>query len=77
MKRENIDQLVKVEYHETESCPLKSSQFSFFQIVYVISGKGSFTINDNIASYSKGSLTLLTPNDQHYLEVEEKQNSAR
>lgn len=72
MKRENIDQLVKVEYHETESCPLKSSQFSFFQIVYVISGKGSFTINDNIASYSKGSLTLLTPNDQHYLEVEEK-----
>lgn len=72
MKRENIDQLVKVEYHETENCPLKSNQFSFFQIVYVISGKGNFTINDNIATYGKGSLILLTPDDQHYLEIKEK-----
>lgn len=72
MKRENIDQLVKVEYHQTDRCPLKSNQFSFFQIVYVISGKGSFTINDNLASYGKGSLILLTPNDQHSLEIEEK-----
>ncbi|VEH20618.1 Transcriptional activator feaR [Chryseobacterium nakagawai] len=72
MKRENIDQLVKVEYHQTESCPLKGVQFSFFQIVYVISGKGSFTINNNIASYSKGSLILLTPDDLHHLEIEEK-----
>ncbi|PWN71365.1 AraC family transcriptional regulator [Chryseobacterium phosphatilyticum] len=72
MKRENIDQLVKVEYHQAENCPLKDIQFSFFQIVYVISGKGAFTINNNLASYSKGSLILLTPNDQHYLEIEEK-----
>ncbi|AZB11931.1 AraC family transcriptional regulator [Chryseobacterium sp. G0162] len=72
MKRENIDQLVKVEYHETENCPLKGNQFSFFQIIYVIAGKGSFIINNNIASYSKGSLILLTPEDKHHLEVEEK-----
>ncbi|WP_250254750.1 AraC family transcriptional regulator [Chryseobacterium sp. Marseille-Q3244] len=72
MKRENIDQLLKVEYHETENCPLKGNQFSFFQIIYVIAGKGSFIINNNIASYSKGSLILLTPEDKHHLEVEEK-----
>lgn len=72
MKRENIDQLVKVEYHQADECPLKGSQLSFFQIVYVISGKGSFTINDNLATYGKGSLILLTPNDQHFLEIKEK-----
>lgn len=72
MKRENIDQLVKVEYHQADKCPLKGSQLSFFQIVYVISGKGSFTINDNLATYGKGSLILLTPNDQHFLEIKEK-----
>jgi AraC-like DNA-binding protein len=72
MKRENIDQLVKVEYHVTENCPLKDNRYSFFQIIYVISGKGSFTINNNLASYNKGSLLLLTPDDQHHLEVEEK-----
>lgn len=72
MKRENIDQLVKVEYHETENCPLKENQYSFFQIIYVISGKGSFTINNNIASYSKGSLMLLTPDDKHHLDIKEK-----
>lgn len=69
MRTENIDQLVKVEYHQTTSCPLKDSQFSFFQIVYAISGKGFLKINNNIASYSKGSLILLTPNDHHHLEI--------
>lgn len=69
MKRENIDQLVKVEYHQATNCPLKDIQFSFFQIVYVISGKGFLKINDNISSYSNGSLILITPNDQHYLEI--------
>lgn len=69
MKRENIDQLVKVEYHQAVHCPLHDNKFSFFQIVYVISGKGFLKINNNMASYSKGSLLLLTPNDQHYLEV--------
>lgn len=71
MKRENIDQLVKVEYLQSVSCPLQDSQFSFFQIVYVLSGKGFLKINNNMASYSEGSLILLTPNDQHYLEIQE------
>lgn len=69
MKRENIDQLIKVEYHQSASCPLKDLQFSFFQIVYVISGKGFLKINNNIASYSEGSLILLTPDDHHHLEI--------
>lgn len=69
MGRENIDQLVKVEYHQVVNCPLKDSQFSFFQIIYVIFGEGFLKINNNTASYSKGSLILLTPNDQHNLEV--------
>lgn len=69
MGRENIDQLVKVEYHQVVNCPLKDNQFSFFQIIYVICGEGFLKINNNIASYSKGSLILLTPNDQHNLEV--------
>lgn len=72
MKRENIDQLVKVEYHVTANCPLKGNKFSFFQIIYVISGKASFTINNNIATYGKGSLILLTPDDEHHLEIEDK-----
>ncbi|AZA85205.1 AraC family transcriptional regulator [Chryseobacterium lactis] len=67
-----MDQLVKVEYHQAENCPLKDIQFSFFQIVYVISGKGSFIINNNIASFTKGSLILMTPDDQHSLNIEEK-----
>ncbi|MEJ5090698.1 helix-turn-helix domain-containing protein [Sphingobacterium faecium] len=71
MKRENIDQLVKVEYLQSVRCPFKDSQFSFFQILYVLSGKGFLKINNNMASYSEGSLILLTPNDQHYLEIQE------
>lgn len=69
MKKENIDQLVKVEYYKTEDCPVKNHLFSFFQMVYVISGSGFFKINNNITTYKSGSLILLTPNDHHSFEI--------
>ncbi|CAM2869116.1 AraC family transcriptional regulator [Chryseobacterium flavum] len=72
MKKENIDQLVKIEYHQTDNLSLIDSQLTFFQIYYVISGKGTFKINNNIACFSEGSLILLTPNDQQHLEIIEK-----
>ncbi len=39
MKRENIDQLVKVEYHVTANCPLKGNKFSFFRSYMLFPGK--------------------------------------
>ncbi|MBT2619429.1 AraC family transcriptional regulator [Chryseobacterium sp. ISL-6] len=71
MNKENIDRLVDVEYCKTEKCPVRNLQFSFFQMVYVISGSGFLEINDNKVTYNKGSLIMLTPNDQHYFDISE------
>jgi quercetin dioxygenase-like cupin family protein len=44
--------------------PLKSVS-SFFEMVYLISGKGVVSINGNRMAYRDGNLLLLTPNDRH------------
>ncbi|SHE56606.1 AraC family transcriptional regulator [Pedobacter caeni] len=69
MVRENIDRLVEVKYFRTEVCPVKDLQFSFFQMVYVISGSGFLNINNNKVDYRAGCLILLTPNDLHDFEI--------
>lgn len=65
MIKENIYQSVEVTYKKVDHCPIDHQQFTFFQMVYVISGTGELIINDNLQSYQSGNLLLLTPNDHH------------
>jgi len=44
--------------------------FAFFQMAYVISGKGILGINGHRMPYQKGNLMLLTPNDRHHFTTE-------
>lgn len=69
MVKENIDRLVKVSYLKTEVCPVKDLQYSFFQMVYVISGSGFLNINNHRVDYREGCLMLLTPNDFHDFDI--------
>lgn len=65
MRKENMHQSVEVIYKKINECPIVDSKFSFFQMVYVISGNGFLHINGNRISYQSGNLMLLTPNDYH------------
>lgn len=69
MRKENMHQSVEVIYKKVEECPITNSQFSFFQMVYVISGNGFLHINGNAISYQTGNLMLLTPNDYHTFDI--------
>lgn len=69
MKRENIEKPVVVIYEKVDECPIKDRLFSFFQLVYVISGEGFYTINGNKKEYEAQNLFLLTPNDPHTFDV--------
>lgn len=64
-----MHQAVEVSYKKVDECPIVNSQFSFFQMVYVISGKGFLHINGNAISYQAGNLMLLTPNDYHNFDI--------
>lgn len=69
MKREHIEKPVVVMYEKVDECPIKDRLFSFFQLVYVISGDGFYTINGNKKRYKEQNLFLLTPNDAHSFDV--------
>lgn len=71
MVKQNIHQQVEVEYLKTDHCPLVNRQYSFFEIVYLISGKGFININGNRMAYRDGNLLLLTPDDRHHFEIAE------
>lgn len=64
-----MHQSVEVIYKKVDECPIVNSQFSFFQLVYVISGNGLLRINGNAISYQTGNLMLLTPNDYHTFDI--------
>lgn len=64
-----MHQSVEVLYKKVDECPIVNSQFSFFQMVYVISGNGILHINGNAITYQTGNLMLLTPNDYHTFDI--------
>lgn len=57
---------------ESEKWDMPPHQHSFFEIVYILEGKGIHILNNNGFEYSKGSLYLLTPNDEHSFQITEK-----
>lgn len=69
MARENIYQSLEVFYEKIDACPLRDRQFNFFEMVYVISGNGSYSTNGNKVDYTPGDLFLTTPNDCHEFDL--------
>ncbi|MDA6070097.1 AraC family transcriptional regulator [Flavobacterium sp. AC] len=69
MGRENIYQSLEVFYEKIDTCPLRDRQFNFFEMVYVISGNGSYCTNGNKVDFRSGDLFLTTPNDCHEFDL--------
>ncbi|MFS4494920.1 AraC family transcriptional regulator [Maribacter sp. 2308TA10-17] len=45
---------------------------NFYELIVIESGNGIQVMNDVSFPYKKGDIFLLTPNDEHYFEIEEK-----
>lgn len=71
MRKENMHQSVEVTYSKLTCHLNKTLQFNFFQMVYVISGKGLLHVNGNNIGYQTGNLMLMTPSDYHYFDIAE------
>ena len=69
MAKENIYQSLEVYYEKVDDCPLRDREFNFFEFVYVISGSGTHTVNDNRIIFEPGYLFLITPNDRHEFDL--------
>lgn len=60
---------IKIFTKTIDSNAARSHRHSYFELIYVLKGKGAHTINKNHYSFSKGDLFLLTPEDIHNFEV--------
>lgn len=69
MKKENMHQSFEIVYRKVDECPVTDLQFSFFQMVYVISGTGFLRVNGNCIAYQAGNLMLMTPKDYHNFDI--------
>lgn len=69
MRKENIETPVEIIYEKVNECPIRDRVYSFFQLVFVISGNGYQTFNGNRNSYQADDLFLLTPEDIHTFDV--------
>lgn len=55
-----------------DECPRGEHMHSFFELVYIVEGRGRQTINDSELDYEQGDLFLMAPNDSHIFRIEER-----
>ncbi|MHA4741187.1 helix-turn-helix domain-containing protein [Dyadobacter sp. MSC1_007] len=68
--KENLHQPFEIIFKELDECPKPTHQHNFFELVYIISGTGIQTINQNTFHYNAGHMFLLTPEDTHSFDIE-------
>jgi len=70
MIKENIHEPFTISFETVSVIPKREHQHTFFELVYIRSGKGLQIMNQDACTYHAGNLFLLTPEDRHYFEVE-------
>ncbi|MCP9749733.1 AraC family transcriptional regulator [Ferruginibacter sp. HRS2-29] len=70
MQKENIYEPFSIKFVTADDCPRPGHGHNFFELVYVISGTGTQSINDNTFHYRAGHMFLITPEDSHSFEIE-------
>lgn len=69
MIKKNLHEPFEVIFEKVDECPIRDQVFSFFQLVYIVSGSGEQSVNKHKMEYKTGDLFLLTPDDYHTFNV--------
>jgi AraC-like DNA-binding protein len=70
MQVQNLYQPFEIEFKKENICPIRTHKHTFFELVYMLEGKGIFHINENKFNYHPDNLFLMVPNDSNYCEIE-------
>lgn len=70
MQKEHIYQPFEILFKTLDEDPQMEHQHSFFELVYILSGKGKQCINEHQFEYHENHLFLLTPSDCHKFDIE-------
>lgn len=72
MEIKNLYEPFSLEFLETEEYTAKQHQKTFFEMVFILEGKGIQIINQNRLPYAPDKLFLIFPQDSHGFEVHER-----
>ncbi|MFY7786332.1 MAG: AraC family transcriptional regulator [Thermoflexibacteraceae bacterium] len=71
MKTFSLFQEFDVTVYEADKWEFDTHRHTFFEIIYILEGKGVHLLNDNHYVYGKDSLFLLSPDDYHKFDIQE------
>src|ERR1700741_3960316 len=60
---------IEISLRRIQSSVFPAHRHHYFELLYIVDGKGFHTINNNQYPYQKGNLFLLTPDDTHSFQV--------
>ncbi|MDN3594348.1 helix-turn-helix domain-containing protein [Zunongwangia endophytica] len=70
IKLKQFQSLVIHDYAE-ESFHLPSHSHTYYELIYIFSGRGEHFVNSIKNKYSRGDVFVLSPNDEHYFDIVE------
>lgn len=69
MEIKNLHRPFEVEFLELTSYPVREHKNTFFEMVFILDGKGIQSINNHKLAYSANKLFLIFPQDSHGFEI--------
>jgi AraC family transcriptional regulator, L-rhamnose operon regulatory protein RhaS len=71
MKRYLLHTPFSIYHFEAQEWMHSVHRHSYFEIIFILKGKGVHNINGNTFAYAEGDVFLLGPEDYHHFEIEE------
>lgn len=71
MQTQNLFQPFNIHAFASDECPMRTHRHNFYELVYIVSGKGQHVIEGNNYPYYADNLFLLLPMEAHHFVVEE------
>lgn len=70
MQIQNLFQPFEVAYAKEDRCPIKAHKHTFFELIYILEGEGTYHINANKFNYFPDDLFLVRPMDNHHTTIQ-------
>ncbi|AZA76226.1 AraC family transcriptional regulator [Chryseobacterium sp. G0186] len=70
MRKVNFHDDFEIIHKRITECPINNISLDLFQFIYIVSGQGTYIINESSTLFKDGDLFLITPNDSHTFKMD-------
>lgn len=70
MKKLNQFETLVIDEFEEEKFRLPCHGHTYYELIYIVKGEGMHHINHNLIPYKDGDLFAISPNDEHYFDIQ-------